>query len=516
MNAGLRVGLSIWMAFTISACSKAGDVQLRGPEKPKAPAGELTTPSQVPTPTPQPEPGTESPPESPPIGGPGGQVGEPGTSLPVPPSYRLFCHDRYPSYLTVISSKASPSGFGSDIDLQVYPETRPLPVAGGFKSEDRNLEMHMFAQPIEIRRNPIGGVETRMVFSARPIDGSHTIFAQRNIYVSDVNLVDRVGRATLVGPEMKPSSYVESLSLKEGVSAKTFGVSDGGKYLLILGPKGISLFDSKTLRGLGEVKWKLASGRQYAEYFAPYLRESDMALAVSHVDSKLEVTTEVFELSLNSRGEAQLGAQILEITRLRRPLTSVAGDASDLDRAFYGLSGGHTESAKAEIVLADPATVLSGRVVGKSVVRRYRVEKLPKKGRVPSAIALWKDKSGEVFSLIGFEDFEQLRGGPFGTRYKIDEASLYTLILDEGRLAASPVSVGAEASYPREVRSEIESGTVSSRLAGLKELKFSPDRKAIFALFPGSLSYQVYRVNVNGADRVSQEDCSSLSIGVEK
>jgi hypothetical protein len=149
-------------------------------------------------------------------------------------------------------------------------------------------------------------------------------------------------------------------------------------------------------------------------------------------------------------------------------------------------------------------------------VKSFRVEKLPKKGRVPSAMALWRDGSGEILSVLGFEDFEQIRGGLFGTRYKIEAASLHTLVLDESRQVASPISLGSEMAYPQEVRSEIESGVVSSRLMGLKEIHFSPDRKALFALFPGSISYQVYNVNAIGADRVSQEECSSLSIGVEK
>lgn len=512
MNAVLGIGLSIGLAFTISACSQAADVQLRGPEKPKAPTGDLTTPSGSPTPSPTPN-GDSGPVDENPPAGENGSASEP---VPVAPSYRLYCHDRYPSYLTVISSKASPSGFGSDVDLQVFPESRPLPVVGGFDSSDRNLEFHMFVQPIEIRRDPVKGTETRVVFSARPIDRSHSVWAQRNIYVSDVALVDRVGRATLLAPEMKPSSYVESLDTQEGVSAKTFGVSDGGKYLLVMSAKGLSLFDSKTLRGLGDVKWKLSSGRQYAEYFAPSLREADMTLAVSHVDSKLQVTTEVFELSLNSRGEAQLGARVLEVSKLRRPLVSVAGVGPIRDRSYYGLTGGKSDPATAEIVLAVPATVSGSRVIDPSDVKSFRVEKLPKKGRVPSAIALWRDGSGEILSVLGFEDFEQIRGGLFGTRYKIEAASLHTLVLDESRQVASPISIGSEMAYPQEVRSEIESGVVSSRLMGLKEIHFSPDRKALFALFPGSLSYQVYSVNAMGADRVSQEECSSLSIGVEK
>ncbi len=506
----------IGLVWTMAACSQAADVQLRGPEKPKNPVGDTVGPAE--TPTPAPGGPTPDEPTDPSTETPVGENGEPvpGTPVPTPPSYRLFCHDRYPSYLTVVSSKASPTGFGSDLDIQVFPESRPLPIAGGFASEDRTLEFHMFAQPLEIHRDPVKGTQTRMVFSARPLDRSHSIWVQRNIYVSDVALVDRIGRATLLGPEMKPSSYVEALSDQEGAAAKTFGVSDGGKYILVLGAKGVSLYESKTLRGLGEVSWKLSSGRQYGEYFAPTLRESDMALSVSHVDSKLSVTTEVFQLSLNSRGEAQLGSRILEVSKLRRPLVSVAESAASAERSFYGLTGGKSEPATAEIVFAEPAKLAGSRVVDAAKVRSFRVEKLPKKGRVPSAMVLWKDTSGEILALLGFEDFERVAGGIFGTRYKIEEASMRTMVLDEGLGVASPISAAAATEYPQEVRSEIEAGTVSNRVMGLKEMHFSPDRKAIFALFPGSLSYQIYRFTATGADRVSQEECSSLSIGVEK
>lgn len=496
------------LSWTLASCSPAADVKLRGPEKPKTPVGEVTTPSENPTPTPSASPAPTPGPDSP-------NNSNAETPLPLPKSYRLFCHDRYPSYLTVVSSKASATGFGSDLDVQVYPESQPLPVTGGFTSEDRNLEYHMFPQPLEIDRDAARGLRTRFVFSARPMGQAVSIYTPRNIYLSEVFLAERIGRANLIGPEMRAGASVEALADTEGVAAKTFGVSDGGKFVLVLSANGLSLYDSKTLRGLGKVSWKLSSGRKFEDYFAPTLREADFALSVSHVDSALSVSTEVYQLSFDARGEVELGAKILEVSNLRRPLVSVSSGLGVPDRSFYGLSGGKTSPASAEIVVAEPAKLAGARVKDPAVITKFRVEKIPQKGRVPSALVVWKDTSGEWLSLLAVEEFTQTSRGGLGSRYKVEEASLHTLVLNESLGLASPLSPASSLPYPQQVRADIEAGSVSSRLAGLKDLQLSPDRKSIFALLPGSLSHQIYRLNSLGLDRVSQEDCSGLSIGVE-
>lgn len=498
------------LSWTLASCSPAADVKLRGPEKPKPPVGEVTTPSENPTPTPTPgafpapTPGPDSPDNS-----------NAETPIPLQRSYRLFCHDRYPSYLTVVSSKASATGFGSDLDVQVYPESQPLPVTGGFSSGDRNLEYHMFPQPIEIDRDPARGLRTRFVYSARPLEQVVSTSDSRNIYLSEVFLAERIGRANLLGPEMSASASVEVLADAEGVDAKTFGVSDGGKFILVLSKSGLSLYDSKTFRGLGKVIWKLASGRKLEDYFAPTLREADLALSVSHVDSALSVSTEVYQLSFDIRGEFELGAKILEVSNLRRPLISLSSSLGTPDRLLYGLSGGKTSPASAEIVVAEPAKLIGSRVTDPAVITKFRVEKLPQKGRVPSALVVWKETSGEWLSLLAVEEFTPSSGGTLGSRYKVQEASFHTLVLNKSLGLASPLSPTSRLPYPQQVRADIEAGSVSSRVAGLKDLQFSPDRKSIFALLPGSLSHQIYRLNSIGLDRVSQKDCSSLSIGVE-
>ncbi len=505
----LICGRGLWLgvfSVAILSCSPAADVKLRGPEKPKTPSGDVTTPAENPSPTPNSTPEPNS-----------ADNGSSGTSVSLKKSYRLFCDDRYPSFLTVISSKSSASGFGSDLDIQVFPENQPLPIAGGFDSQERNLEYHKFPQPIEIAKDPHKGVLTRFIFSALPTEDLHrspSLF-RRNIYVTETFLTERIGRAQLLSSEMQPSAFVESLADQEGFSSRTFGVSDGGKYLLALSDRGLSIYDSKTLRGFGEVKWSLPSGRKFADYFAPALRESDMSISVSFVDSQMSLSTEIYQLSFNSRSEVQLGPLLLGVSNLRRPLVSLDGSASGVERLYFGLIGGNNSTASAEIVLAEPARRVGARVEEAAIIKSFPIEKLPAKGRIPSAMTVWKDSSGSLLALVAVEDISQVARSGLGVHYKVEEASLQTLVIDEGVKKASPISISSSVPYPQEVRTGIEKTSVYQLVSGIKDLQFSPDKKALYALLPGAITNQIYQVKSTGLDRISQEDCSNLSIGVE-
>lgn len=472
------------------ACTKAPEIELRGPEKPKDSVADTTTPSS----------NEETEPSSGDTGAGDTGPGSTPTPTPVPVTrYRALCDDRYPSYLTAISSMASSSGFGSDLDLQVWPEGVALPVRGGFASEDRNLEYHMFPQTIEIRKGSI----LRLAFSAKPMNGGTPWgSALRNVYVSDAAMIDRIGRAQMVGAEMPAEASAVSHAGTQGFQAKTFNVSDDGKYLLLQDQKGVLFFDAMTLQGLGRVELKAA-----AEYFLPLYRASDRLLMISKMKSG-RVLTETFKVEFKLSGEVLKAKPVFSLGDLRRPLSFVGGAMGE---PMAGMRIG--SSGDSEIVLVD----LSGRSssgVSVPAVTGFQIKALPLKGKVASSLAVWKDVStNELRAAIGFENVNQTGAG-FSTRYKVDQAFVRVLKLDVGIGVAT--AVGNDFDYPSEAVRTIEAGSASARMTGVKDLVVSPDGNAVFGLFPGSLSYQVYRFTSSGFDRMSQEDCTNLSIGVEQ
>jgi hypothetical protein len=469
----------LWsVGFSIN-CSKAPEIELRGPEKPQPPVADTTTPSSN-------EEGN--------TGTPGNTVpGATPSPAPIPVTrYRALCDDRYPSYLTAISSLASSSGFGSDLDLQVWPEEVPLPVRGGFASGDRNLEHHMFPQTIEIRKGSV----LRLAFSAKPVSASTSWGPPaRNVYVSDAAMIDRIGRAQMVAPEMPVEASAQSFSSSQGFQAKTFNVSDDGKLLLVLDGKGVRFFDAFTLRDLGQVAVKSA-----ANYFLPSFRAADRLLMVSTMKSG-QVRTETLKVDFKSSGEVLKSKSVLAVSDLRRPLFFTGSGASEYIAGMRLTSSGESEIVLIDLLAASPA------VLG------FQLKSLPLKGKVASSLAIWKDNlSGELRAAIGFESVSQVGSG-YSSRFKVDQAFVRVLKLDVAIGVATALGVDFE--YPSEALRTIESGFASTRITGVKDLVVSPDGKAIFGLFPGSLSFQVYRFASSGFDRMSQEDCTNLSIGVE-
>lgn len=474
----LFCGLALSAVLT-AGCTKSPEIELRGPEKPQAPRSDTTTPSTG-------NNGSTNPDASPtPVATP--------VATPLPAAkYRALCDDRYPSYLTAISSLASSSGFGSDLDIQVWPADRALPVQGGFQTEDRNLEHHMFPQPIEIQPNSV----LRLAFSAKPLTtGAPSMSQSRNVYVSSTAMVDRIGRAELVGAELPIDSAAQSLATKEGFQARTFSVSDQGSYLLLQDQKGIQFFSTNTLRGLGRVDLKSA-----ANYFSPTFRESDGLLLASKVNSG-KLVTEALRVTFKGSGEILKTTSVFSITDLRRPLLASGRIAGEV---LYGIR--QTTADGSEIVIVDSARSLG-------VETSIRINALPLKGRVASSVVVWRDQgTSDLQAAIGFESVRQVGSG-FGTRYKVDAAFVRVLGLD--LTTASAKAVGQDFEYPSEAIRTVEAGSASGRMTGIKDFVLAPDSKAIFALFPGSLAYQVYRFNSTGFERMSQEDCTNLSIGVE-
>lgn len=457
------------------SCTKAPEIELRGPEKPQPPVADTTTPSS-------------------------NEEGGPGTPSPTPipvTRYRALCDDRYAIDLTAISSMASASGFGSDLQLQVWPENQPLPTQGVFAPEDRNLEDHLFPQVIKL----LGGSVIRFAYSAKPKNQDPSLSPagvyKRNVYISEMSMIDRVGRAVFMAEEMPTESSAVSFSNEHGFQARTFGVSVNGKLLLVLDGKGVRFIDAFTLQDLGRVELKGASN-----YFLPQYRSSDRLLVVSKMKSGY-IQSETFNIEFKVSGEVHKTKPVFTISDLRRPLAFVGTGAGEFISGMKSNSAGNSE-----IVLVD----LKG-ASGQPVVTSFQLKSLPLKGKVASSLAVWKDGlSNELRAAIGFEQLS-LIGSGFSTRLKVNQAFVRLLKLDVGIGAATPV--GSDFEYPSEAIRTIESGSTSARMTGVKDLVVSPDGKAVFALFPGLLSFQVFRLNSSGFDRMSQEECTNLSIGVE-
>lgn len=485
-------------------CSPGADIQLRGPKSPQAPGTDVVTPVEEP-------PGTET--------GRGDPVSPPSpvpTPTPAPGNngYYAFCHGRYPPYINAVSSFASASGAGIRLDFQDVSESVPLPTDGAFDGREKTLEYHRFVQPLLMRETSSQEIRADLVFSAVPINrGAAGAYIPRNIYTGTARFLDRVGRAKFLATEMEAYVYAARAGEKEGFEVKTFTVSDHSKYIVVLNGAGAAVFDSKTKRDIGTLSWPLKSGRSYLGYFSPSLREADMSFAVSYVDEKSVISTDVYHINQLSSGKLQVGPLILSVTGLRRPLLPVVSQQKmNKEFRYYGIQGDTVSSSK--LVLGTPARVSSGKVIKPAEIKNLSIRGVGKSGHVPSAVLVWRDLSGELLALVPVEDFEYVGGGIFGTGYKVHQAAAYTLSVDEGASNASPVSAGASLEYPGVVKQEIESGIFASRFQGLKDIMFSPDGRAIFGLFSGGVDFQIYRFSASGIEGVSRTECSGLALGV--
>ncbi len=454
------------------SCTKAPEIELRGPEKPQPPVADTTTPSS-------------------------NEEGGPGTPSPTPipvTRYRALCDDRY-TFLKAVSSEASSSGFGADLDLQVWPENQPLPTRGAFAPEDRNLADHLFPQVIKL----LSGSVIRFAYSAKPMNQdpslSPTGVLKRNIYISEMSMIDRVGRAVFMAEEMPLDYEAGWYSAEENFQGKTFSVSDRGRFLMVIGLKGVLFFDTVSRQALGHVKLKSAD-----KYFAPSFRESDSLLTVSRMKSG-RVVTELLNIEFKSSGEVSNSKAVTSVSGLRRPLISVGPGGGEL---FAGLR--FTAEQETEAVIVDLKSTTRA-------ITALPIGNLPLKGRVASSLAVWKDASlGELRAAIGFENTVVVGSG-YRAKLKVDQAFVRVLKLDP--TIGSATAIGRDYPFPFEAVQAIESASVSSRWPSMKEFVVTPDGKAVFALLPGSLSFNLYRFASNGFDRVSLEECTNLSIGVE-
>ncbi len=468
--------LTLMSAGLLAACSQGSDIVLQGPSKPTAPS----QPSGPSGPTPS-DTGENQ----------GSDTGTNPThpSVPTPPRppvaiqeprYRMFCDSRYPPYLTAVSSLASATGFGAGVEIG-EPNRR-----GVFDPNvDRNLEMHEQAQVVSL---PKFG-EARVLFSAKRIPkNTNSYFKPRHVFIADVDIVNRGGVAKELGAETRPHRTVEAYGEKEVFSARTLGVSDQGKYLLIGQADGYRVLDSKSLKVLGVVKTGSASLN-----VNPILRESDMIFTVAAFKGG------VFEgklYSLGISGGVLKTAKLVSSTpNLRRPLVSVGPKAAD---SFLALDSTN------RVVAVSPL---------KTRASALKLAALPKKGRLSSAITGWRDPAtGALHAAVLFENFIPTRA-TLGLSYKIEQVFVRVVEVDENTLLAN--AIVPDFDYPSEVRAAIESGS-PYQVPGVSDLVTTQDGKAIFALLPSSVSTSsIYRLTNIGFQRVSQTECSRLGVGVE-
>ena len=460
--------LAFAFGFVSPGCSKGSDIQLSDPAKPTAPSDSGTPTTSPKDPSNPTNPSVPSTPASPAVA-----------------KYRAFCDDRYPPFvLNAISSLAGPLGFGAGI------ATGELNAAGKFDPlVDHNLEEHENPQVVSL---PKFG-EARVLFSARRVSSNPIARKMpRYIFITDTDIATRSGIAKMIAPDLSPSGAVVTLAAQESLGLRTFGSSDKGRYLLIGQADGYKVLDSKTLRNLGTLKVGSASTN-----VNPILRESDMLFSVSAASGGAFVSN-IYSVGMTATAEIKSMSLVMTVPSLRRPLVSIAPGAGE---SFASID---TES---RIVTASPLKK------GISAIARSSIANLPKKGRVASSAAFWRDaKSQEVRAAIVFENFV-LNSGGVSPRYKIEQVFVRALKVDESKLQAD--SLTADFDYPSDSRSTVEMGIGVQMYPGVSDFRSTPDGEAVFGLFPGSHASQLYRLTSTGLTRVSQATCINFSIGRE-
>ena len=480
MGLELRVynRLFIIVALTTLAgfgCSQGSDIRLQGPMKPAPQDSPTTNTSDTSNGDSGQNPSAPKPPvTNPPSANP----------IAVDPTYRMFCDERYPPYITTVSSLASPAGLGAGLDTG-EPDAR-----GKFDpASDRNLEYHENPQVVTL---PKSG-DARIIFSARktPAASNSAYSKPRYIFLSDIDISLRGGVATRLATEIVPSNAVRAHADLELMSVRTFGASDGGRFILIGQADGYRILDSKTLKAVGTIKSGSADSN-----VNPELRESDMIFSVGSFKGAA-FESKLYSLGFTSTGALAKTNLVASVSGLRRPLQSIGPAAGESFAALDGLN---------RIVTASPLLKGGG-------AKWVTVRAVPKNGRLSSAMAAWRDAtSKEIHAVVVYEHFSSVRGGISGS-YKIEQVFVRIVNVNESSLMAD--AIVPDLDYPFEARTAVEQSSSLYRKVGVSEMSTAPDGKAIFGLFPGGLANNVYRLTSAGFVRVSRAECSKLDIGVE-
>lgn len=478
---------TILFSAALLGCTQAGDIQLKGGPV-ERPVSE-NKPAATPTPAPQApsDPAGDSP--------TGNQPTTEDPSMPPVPAaarYRMLCDDRYPPFITAVSSLAGPLSFGASID--VGPANTP---SGEFDPHVPNT-IGSHEAPVYVSRPGLDLV--RSIFVAEERGDASTGWARKKyVYSSDMDLVRRQGVAIKLAAHVSVSFETTQLSDKTGVTARSFGASDAGHYFLIGTKQGYELRDAETRAILGTLKVGSA-GR----FVNPELRESDRLFSVSEVVNG-SWTTHFYTVGFSAQGSVSDLKSVDSVSGLARPLrrlyrvqgvrTAFSGDL------FYSL----THDRK-ELLLWDRS---------QRQTESFELLGIPTTGgRLAVSVALSELPSGELKLMTVYENFE-LVPDAMGAKYKIRDSILRPFILDR-RTATAKWPGAGDVPYPSDAKRALEVGTIFDVNPGIRDLQVTPDGEAVFGLFTsGGLSKRLYRVESGITIPVSQVACQNMSIGVE-
>ncbi len=464
-------------------CARAADIHLQGgpaqpPPEDQPEGGTKPTPAPSPGPMqPTPDPGTEP------------NTGEPTDPAP---RYRMLCDDHYPPFMTAISSLAGPLSFGAAI--KSGPANTP---SGQFDPLRPNVITRHEA-PVYAAR--LGQDLVRSIFIAEDEgDASLGRAREKFIYVSDLDILRRFGLAIKLGTPMTAEYGVSKLSDLDGVTVRTFGASDSGRYFLVGTKLGYELRDAVTRASLGVVKVGSA-----AKFVNPAFRESDRLFSVAEVVNG-SWTTHFYVIDFNAQGLVAATKAVASVSGLARPLSPLyrlKGAATSFSgNLFYALT-----SDRKELRLWNSAQRQS---------ENFLLSGIPTTGgRLAVSAALTELANGQLELLTVYENFEVVPIGGM-TKYMVRDSVLRRFIVDRQSATAKFPGTG-DIPYPAEAKRVLEAGSYVFENPGVRDLQVTSDGEAIFGLFAeGGMSKRVFRLQAGTAVPVSQNVCQNMSIGVE-
>ena len=410
------------------------------------------------------------------------------SATPVPqPRYRAFCDDRYPTYVTAISSLAGASGFGAALALG-------FPRAPGQPVDRSQLGLEDHTAPVLV--NWLKPNEARLIFAAtRTVSAAGSpIRRTRGIFMADADLVYRLGEAREVSDEPNWPGDVIDWAESEGATVRAYGRSDRGRFAIFPITQSGRIQSWRLWDHQNSREWMRVSSSAFG--FAPELREADGVMIFSELVSG-RVRTHIVQLDLAGRRELSRSS----VNSLRRPLKFLSQLANQE-------LGGMNAQNQWMIV----STQQLGQLKAEPLIGQWP-------GRVSSAFAMWKDVgSGEVFAATASEDFTT-QTDLMGTKVKVRDARFRVLrraVTARGGVSWTLVD---DLPFPADVVRALENFSSVDRRPGLWDLQVTGDLeaapRALFATLPADFGRRLYRWTSQGLVPVSQERCRHLHIGVE-
>lgn len=453
---------SVISVAVLLACANSKEVALQAPPAESSPPSpETSTGAPL-------ETQRETPPKEAPV-----------VAVVPAPQPRLLCDTKYPPYVTTMSAAAGPTGWAADLEINDVNRATG-PTAGA------NLQKHFAPQLVKV----LARERALAVLSAEREGDARDLGRTRRVYLADLDFVARTGAATDLGAEVEASAPLKRAAEREGFAARTFGTSDGGRYLLLGTARGYAVIERASMRSLGVV----ATGSA-ADAVHPDLRESDMRLTVSRWVAGRgggALASDVFQLAVSASGGLS-AKRIVTVSSLQRPLKAVSAQANDVYAALI----------EHELVLFDPMP--SGSPA------RYPIDYLPSDGTLASAFAVWRSGPELRIAVV----FETLTARVNRSGVDVGPSFLRMLRLDVSTGAGRLLALSADMPYPAESVQAFDRGIRSLAAGGVRDLVAGPGG-AIFALFPSDIDNRVYGVSpATGLIAVSQGSCSHFSVGAQ-